>query len=354
MIRQRAALDAMPSYKPGAIPQTDDVAKLSSNENPCEPLPSVVRAITGELAGINRYPSMAVPELRALLAERYDVDPLCLSFGAGSVEVLNQLIAATSGEGDEVIFAWRSFEAYPIVTVANGATPVQVPLLSDERHDLEAMAAAVTDRTRLILLCNPNNPTGATMSTAEVDAFLARVPSDILVVIDEAYVHFNRRPDSADGIDFFRRYDNVAVLHTFSKAYGLAGLRIGYAIAPLEVAENLRKVSVSFAVTALAQRAAVASLAAEAELDARVDELVVERERTVGALRAAGWSVPESEGNFFWLRTGTDTDAVNARLVEAGILVRAFAGEGIRVSIGSPEHNDRVIRVLSDLRQVAE
>jgi histidinol-phosphate aminotransferase len=234
-----------------------------------------------------------------------------------------------------------------------GAVPVPVPLTADERHDLAAMAAAVTERTRLIFICTPNNPTGMTVSAAEIETFLQAVPDDVLVVIDEAYVHFDNAPASADGIDFFRRYDNVAVLHTFSKAYGLAGLRIGYAVAPARVAQHLRSVAVPFGVSALAQTAAIASLDAESELQQRVDLIVAERGRVIAELRAHGWQLPESLGNFVWLRTGERTPEIDQTLREHGVVVRAFGVEGMRITIGSPEMNDRFLAAISHIQPVA-
>ena len=347
MVYQREAIGNLPVYKQGVAPGDSGAFKLSSNENPFPPLPSVMTSIAEALGSIHLYPSMAAPEITARIAERFDVQPDNLAFGAGSVEVASQLIHASAGAGDEVIFAWRSFEAYPILVQVAGATPVPVPLTADERHDLPAMAEAITARTRLIFVCNPNNPTGATVTTAELHAFMEKVPANVLVVVDEAYVHFNTDQESAIGIDFFAQYPNVAVLHTFSKAYGLAGLRLGYAIAPADVAANLRRVSVPFAVTDLAQRAAVASLNAEAELTVRIDTIVAERARVLEGLRALGVNVADSHANFVWLRTGDDTDRVNAVFVANGILARAFPGEGIRISIGSAEANDRFLQAAT-------
>lgn len=342
MIRQRAALDRIPVYKQGAAP-SGDLVKLSSNENPYPPLDSVLDVVRAEAANINRYPEIAASELRARLARLHGVDADHICLGAGSVEVATQLVQASAGEGDEVLFAWRSFEAYPIISTAAGATAVTVPLAADETHDLVAMAEAVTERTRIILLCTPNNPTGATLAADRVDAFLDRVPSDVLVVIDEAYEHFNRDPASVRGIEVFASRPNVAVLRTFSKAYGLAGLRIGYAVAPREVADNLRKVAVPFAVSALAQRAAIASLDAEAELEARIERIVAERSRVERAIAEAGWRIHPSHANFVWLRAGEGTDALVATLLEHRVVARPFAGEGVRVTIGEPHENDRVI-----------
>lgn len=339
-IVQRSSLNAVPAYKQGATPGTGEQAfKLSSNENPYQPLASVTAGLALELGTINQYPDAAAPELLGLLARRLGVEPSNIALGAGSVEVAGQLIHATTNPGDEVLFAWRSFEAYPILTHVAGATPVMVPLDGHGAHDLVAMAEAITERTSLVFICNPNNPTGTVVNAAAVDEFMAKVPSHLLVVIDEAYVHFNTSGDSAIGMDFFRRYPNVAVLHTFSKAYGLAGLRIGYAVAPAAVAANLRKTAIPFGVTSLAQRAAVLSLEHEGELQERIDELINARENLLGQLRAAGIKVTDSQANFIWLSTGEATMQVDAALRAAGIWARAFAGDGIRISIGSPEAN---------------
>jgi histidinol-phosphate aminotransferase len=350
-LRLREDLNAIPGYTPGkAAPQAetgDTVFKVSSNENPYPPLPSVVAAVADQLAFINRYPETAATELTSALCERFGVEPVNVVLGSGSVEVVSQLIRATASEGDEVVFAWRSFEAYPMLARAAGAVPVMVPLTADHRHDLDAMLAAITDRTRLILVCNPNNPTGTTIGDTELDAFLRSVPPHIVVVIDEAYVQFNDRADSPVGIEHFRRHPNVAVAHTFSKAYGLAGMRVGYAIAPEALGIALRKVAIPFGVTNLAQTAAVASLSAEDELAERVTELVRERERVVTALRAAGLEVPESRGNFVWLPLGESTGAAAELMEQEGLLVRPFAGEGLRATIAEPAANDRLIALAA-------
>lgn len=345
----RSGFESIPSYRAGKPAQLGPdglSAKLSSNENPYDPLPSVLDALAAALpASVNRYPSIAAPELTAALAARLDVAPENIAFGAGSVEVASQLIHALAGAGDEVMYAWRSFEAYPILVQLAGATPVQVPLTADGAHDLPAMADAITERTKLIFVCNPNNPTGTTVSQADVEAFMQRVPGNVLVVLDEAYVHFNVDADSAVGLDFFKCYPNVAVLHTFSKAYGLAGLRVGYAVAQPEVADALRKAAVPFALSALAQAGGVASLAAEDELQERIDVLVAERERVTTALRAAGLPILESQANFVWIPAGAASDAITEVFAERGVSVRCFSGDGIRISIGARHENDAVIEV---------
>ncbi len=351
MVLQRDGIEKLPTYIQGkAIP---NAVKLSSNENPYPPLESVREVVRRELDTFNLYPDMGAAALVARIAEHLGVRPQEVALGAGSVEVLGQLIHASAGAGDEVIFAWRSFEAYPILTQVAGATPVPVPLTADERHDFAAMATAVTPRTRLILVCSPNNPTGATVYAEELEAFLAAVPKHVLVVFDEAYVHFNTAEGRAEGLDFFRRHENVAVLHTFSKAYGLAGLRVGYAIAREEVATNLRRVSVPFGVSNVAQTAAIASLDAEAELQQRIDVIVAERARVEAALRAAGWRVLDSLGNFVWLRTGERTPEIDAALQGHGIVARAYGSEGLRVTIGTPEMNDRFLAAIAQIAPVS-
>ncbi|MFW0772279.1 histidinol-phosphate transaminase [Paenarthrobacter nitroguajacolicus] len=349
-VQLRSALRDLPAYKPGksAAVAGSLVHKLSSNENPYPPLPSVQEVVAEAAAGINLYPDMTCGAVTEAVADRWDVPAASVSFGAGSVEVASQIVRAVAGEGDEVIFAWRSFEAYPILTGLAGATAVHVPLTEDERHDLPAMAAAVTDRTRVIFVCTPNNPTGTSVTTGELHTFMEAVPQDVLVVIDEAYVHFNVDPAAAQGIDFFRAYPNVLILHTFSKAYGLAGLRIGYAIAPDYVSAALRAVAIPFGVSALAQKAALASLEAEDEIEARISALVAEREKLHRRLARIGWSVVASEANFVWLRTGEATQELEEIFTKAGVIVRAYPSDGIRISIGTAEANKKALQTAKD------
>ncbi|MGW5969943.1 histidinol-phosphate transaminase [Streptomyces sp. NPDC055186] len=349
----RAELEGIPTYKPGKPAAVDGPVayKLSSNENPYPPLPGVMEAIASAASSFNRYPDMACTALMAELAERFAVPVSHLATGTGSVGIAQQLLQATSGPGDEVIYGWRSFEAYPIITRISGATPVQVPLTPGDVHDLDAMAEAVTDRTRLIFVCNPNNPTGTVVRRAELERFLDRVPRDVLVVLDEAYREFIRDPEVPDGVEIYRERPNVCVLRTFSKAYGLAGLRVGFAIAHEPVAAALRKTAVPFGVSQLAQDAAIASLRAEDELIGRVGSLVCERNRVMDALRAQGWKVPESQANFVWLRLGERTAAFAQACEQAGVVVRPFPGEGTRVTVGETEANDIFLKVTEAFRK---
>ncbi|MDV9176278.1 histidinol-phosphate transaminase [Streptomyces sp. W16] len=352
--RLRAELEGVPAYKPGRAAAAADgpvAYKLSSNENPYPPLPGVMESVTAAAASLNRYPDLACTELVNELADRFGVPVSHLATGTGSVGVAQQLVQATSGPGDEVMYAWRSFEAYPIITRVSGATPVQVPLTPGDVHDLDAMADAVTDRTRLIFVCNPNNPTGTVVRRAELERFLDRVPGDVLVVLDEAYREFIRDMEVPDGVQLYRDRPNVCVLRTFSKAYGLAGLRVGFAIAHEPVAAALRKTAVAFGVSQLAQDAAVASLRAEDELLGRVGSLVGERTRVVDTLRAQGWTVPETQANFVWLRLGERTVDFAAACDRAGVVVRPFAGEGVRITIGETEANDIFLRAAAEFRK---
>ncbi len=351
--RPRAVVDAVPRYQPGkpAVPAGGLTAyKISSNENPFPPLPSVL-AVLGEAAGaINRYPDMANTDLRAAIGRHLGVDPDWIATGTGSVGVLGQIVQAMCDAGDEVVFAWRSFEAYPIVATLAGATAVTVPLTADARHDLPAMAAAITDRTRVVLVCTPNNPTGTCVHADALRDFLATVPPTVLVVIDEAYVEFVTDPDAPDALAILRDHPNVVVLRTFSKAYGLAGLRVGYAVAHPPIADALRVTAVPFGVNSLAQAAAVASLAAYDELEVRVKDLVAERERVEEALAAQGWDLPPSQANFVWFPLGDDTPAFATACAEQALTVRPYGADGARATIGETEASDRLLEIAAAWR----
>ena len=344
--RLRRILDDIPGYKPGATVRAPGgrTFKLSSNECPFGPLPSVAKVIAEAALGVNRYPDNGAEVLTAAIAERFGVPPDHVALGCGSVGVAQQVLTAAAEPDAEVLYAWRSFEAYPGLTALTGATSVTAPL-RDETHDLEAMADAITPQTRLIFVCNPNNPTGTVVHGEDLTRFLDRVPGDCLVVLDEAYHEYIRDESVPDGLDLYRDRPNVAVLRTFSKAYGLAGLRVGFMIGHSPVAQAVRKTMLTFTVNSIAQAAAVASLAAEAELLERVEATVKERTRVREALLADGWTVPPTEANFVWLRLGERTADFAAACTEAGVSVRPFDGEGARVSVGEPEANEILLSV---------
>jgi histidinol-phosphate aminotransferase len=344
----RDCVSRIPAYVAGKPPKPRaglTTYKLSSNENPYPPLPGVVEAAVRAAEQMNRYPDMGNTALYGALADKLGVETGRLALATGSVGLIYQLVLAFCDPGDEVVYAWRSFEAYPIAVTAAGARNVQVPVLADGRHDLDAMVEAITDRTKVVMVCTPNNPTGPSVTQSELDDFLARVPEHVLVVVDEAYVEFVRMSDAVDGVATVLAHDNVVSTRTFSKAYGLAGFRVGYAVAPPQVATALRAVSLPFGVSSVAQAAAVASLAAERELMERVEALVAERERVVKGLADAGLAVPEPQGNFVWFAAGDRTLDLAAAADDLGIVIRPFAGDGARVTIGEREANDRVIEL---------
>ena len=343
--RLRPELADLPAYTPGRT--VPGAIKLASNETVHPPLPSVLKAITASADTINRYPDnghLALKEqLSEYLASDGEFGPERIAVGCGSVSLCQQLIQITCSVGDEVVFGWRSFEVYPLQVRVAGATPVQVPL-RDETFDLDAMLAAVTERTRLIFVCNPNNPTSTVVDPDELARFVAAVPSDILVVIDEAYVEYIRDglvPDSLGLADYF---SNVVVLRTFSKAYGLAGLRVGYAVGDPEVITALGKVYVPFTASTISQAAAIASLQAADELLARTDAVVAERRRVSAELAALGYTFPPSQANFVWLPLRERTAGFARAAAEAKVLVRPYGDAGARVTIGAPEENDAFLR----------
>ncbi len=337
-VHVRADLDQLPEYVPGrSLP---GVLKLASNEVSAGPLPSVVAAISAAAAGVNRYPDNGVAALVDRLSARLAISSSQLTVGAGSVALCQQLVQASCGPADEVLFAWRSFEAYPIISQVHGAWPRTVPLRGDHTHDLPAMLEAITPATRLIFVCNPNNPTGTAVRRDELVAFLDEVPDDVLVALDEAYHEFVTDPLVPDGVTLGRRRGNLAVLRTFSKAYGLAGLRVGYCVAPEPITTALHKVSVPFSVNSLAQVAALASLDVADELLARCREVSAERDRMRAELLAMGYPVPDSQANFVWLPLGEQTAAFTEHCLDHKIVIRAFPHDGARVTIGEEAEND--------------
>ncbi|MGO3885608.1 MAG: histidinol-phosphate transaminase [Mycetocola sp.] len=346
-VRLRPEIAGLPPYRQGR-PAASDALKLSSNENPFPPLPGVIDAVIGD-GLINRYPDATAARLRHVLAERFSVSADEVHIGAGSVSIIAQLLLAVAGPGDSVVYAWRSFEAYPSLVTVTGASSIQVPLTDDYQHDLPAMAQAITAQTRAVIVCTPNNPTGGIVTEDSLREFLAQVPSDVLVILDEAYREFVTDPRIADGATIVAEYPNVVLLRTFSKAYGLAGLRVGYAIGDTTILDAARATAIPLAVTGLAENAALESLTREDELTERVAVLVARRAEQINAVRAAGLAVPDAEGNFFWLDAGEQTVAVADILEQHGIIGRAFPGSGIRVSIGEQEATARLSAAAAEI-----
>lgn len=361
-VELRPEVASLPAYVPGARPAPGaKIHKLSSNENPFPPLPSVVAQLTEVLGDINRYPDMAATDLLEALAEHLNgagvggaaagaaralatpVVPDNIAVGTGSAGVLGDILACVVRPGDEVIYPWRSFEAYPLMVAIAGGVSVQVPLAADLSIDVRALADAVTDKTRVILVCTPNNPTGPAVTHQEVIDLLESVPSHVLVVVDEAYLEFVRQDGAVDGVALLADYPNALVLRTFSKAYGLAGLRVGYAVGAPEVISGIRSTATPFGVSTLAQRAGVLSLTAYDELLERVDVVVQERTRVVAALADQGWDIPDTQANFVYFPVEDRALEFGAAATAAGILVRPFDGYGVRVSLGDHEANDALI-----------
>jgi histidinol-phosphate aminotransferase len=341
--RIRADLAGVPGYVPGRT--VEGAIKLASNEVSAGPLPSVMNAISRAGSVVNRYPDNGAAELIDRLAARFDVGRDQVAVGCGSVALCHQLVQITCHDGDEVLFPWRSFEIYPIASQVTGAKPTMIPLTEDARLDVDALLAAVSPATRLMFVCTPNNPTGPALRGDELTRIIENTPPDTLLVIDEAYREFVADPEVPDGIEVVKKAwaqgrSNVAVLRTFSKAYGLAGLRVGFCVGSEPVIEALRKVYVPFGVNSLAQVAAIASLDAEDELLARCRDIVAERVRVRDALLEMGYRVPDSQANFVWLPMGERTAEFNEHCLDHKVVVRAFVPEGVRVTVGEPAEND--------------
>lgn len=333
----------LPAYKQGK--SIAGGFKLSSNENPFPPLPGVLEAVLSASSNFNRYPNAAAPELTSLLAGIHGVSEDQVVIGAGSVSLLVQLIQAAAGAGDEVLYSWRSFEAYPWMPTLTGAVSVRVDNTPDHRHDLDAMLAAITDKTRVVIVCSPNNPTSTIVGHDEFVAFMDRVPANLLVILDQAYIEFTTDESAVSGMALLAGYPNLVVLRTFSKAYGLAGLRLGYGIGDSAVIAAARTTGIPLGITDQAQLAGIASLASEAQLAERVAVIAERRDALWQGLVALGIDVPRPHGNFVWLPLGEHTAAAAELYAENGMVVRAFAPEGLRISVGEHESVEKLLEV---------
>ncbi|HXH34127.1 MAG TPA: histidinol-phosphate transaminase [Plantibacter sp.] len=347
-VRLRPEITGLPRYKQGKAAAAD-AFKLSSNEVPFPPLDAVLAAITETAAQAHRYPDGAALALREALAERNGVTAERIHVGAGSVALLSQFITAAAGPGDEVVYAWRSFEAYPVLVTVAGATAVPIPNRTDGSHDLDAMAAAITDRTRVVIVCTPNNPTGTIVEREAFVSFLDSVPSDVLVLLDEAYREFVTDEDAINGIPLLGAHPNLVVLRTFSKAYGLAGLRVGWAIGHELVLDGARNAAIPLSSTAPAQQAALAGLEGAEEIRARVGVITERRDALAAALREQGWFIPEAQGNFLWFGLGVHTEAANDVFLAHGIVGRMFAADGVRITIGEPESVEPLLAAAAEV-----
>jgi histidinol-phosphate aminotransferase len=352
----RPAVDALPTYRPGkgaaqaeAEHGITDAIKLASNENPDAPLDSIVAAVTLAATGANRYADHRATELRQRIARWLGVDGQQVTVGAGSVGLLQQIFLAYVDPGDVVVYPWPSFEVYPVYTRLTAGTAVTTPLTAQHAFDLDALADAITPDTRMVVLATPNNPTGTAVATSDLLTLLRHIDSRTVVVIDEAYREF-LDPSFGDPVhDLLPHHSNVVVTRTFSKAHGLAGIRAGYAIAHPDMIAAIDKTLFPFAVSALAQAAALAAIEAEDQISARVAQIVAERRRVVGALTTAGWLIPDGQANFVYLPLGDRTDQIYLSLERRGVVTRPFSGQGIRITIGSADQNSRFLQTLAEV-----
>lgn len=346
MVALRSSLISLPTYVPGR--KMPGAALLASNESPYGPLPSVAARLAHP-ADTTRYPDMAASALVEAIAGHHALPVDRIAVGAGSSEVCAQLLHSVVRHGDEVVFGWRSFEAYPLLTTVAGGQAVRVPLRA-HTLDLAALAAAVTDRTRLVFLCNPNNPTSTAVTAADLRRFLAAIPEHVLVVIDEAYREYADPAVVPDAIEIFGDRPNVVVARTFSKAYALAGLRVGYCVGPTDIIAGVRKTQVPFSIGSLAQDAAIVALGEAAEVARRARLTVSERTRMTDRLRAFGFDLPVSQANFVWLPLGADSAAFTGHCLAGGVAVRPFPDEGVRVTVGLAEENDLFLALAEKWR----
>src|SRR3954463_4815858 len=319
-----------------AVP--DDVAMMASNESPDPPLPAVVDAVTKVLGTLNRYPDPSNSRLRGALSDRYGVPASRIAIGNGSVEILMAAGEALLEPGAELVYAWPSFSVYPHLAAASGATEIRVALDAGERHDLEAMAREITVATRLVIVCNPNNPTSTALPLDDIAAFVAEVPKHVAVILDEAYCEFNLLDDPDASIDLLDRHPNLVLLRTFSKAYGLAGLRVGYALCGSQEFRNaVDAVRQPFYCNAAAQAAAIAALRSQDEIAARVERNLAERLSLADGLERMGLEPAESQANFVWFDLPADAD-------ERGV-VRGLAERQVLVRAGTPLGREGALRV---------
>ncbi len=358
----RPALAELQPYEPGKPVEEvqrelglERVVKLASNEGPFGPFPAALEALERSTRELNRYPDGGAFRLRTALAERHGVDFAQVALGAGADGVIDCVTQATLDPGDELVIGWPSFPSYVIDARKLGAVPRTVPL-RDHRYDLDGLLAAIGPRTKLVCVCHPNNPTGTSSSRAELDAFFARVPEHVLVVLDQAYFEYIDDPDYADGIeDYFKAGRGVLVLRTFSKIYGLAGLRIGYGIGPEPVVAAIGKVRRAFDLNLQAQAAALASLGDEGELERRRRANADGRGAIVRALVDAGFDVARpAVANFVYADVGEDARPLFEALLREGVIVRPLSGFGaptaIRVTVGTAEENAIFAEALARVR----
>ena len=330
-----------------------ELTKLASNETPWEPNPAVLEAIGKAAHSLNRYPDPTGTKLRQAIGHRYDMPTSKVTLGNGSCEILLAAATAMLEPGAEIVYAWPSFSMYPHLAAMTGARAIEVPLDDDDTHDLEAMARETTAATRIVVACNPNNPTATAISTAEIDAWVAELPRHVAVILDEAYVEFQTLEDPDASLDLLKKHPNLVILRTFSKVYGLCGLRVGYALGSEQFKQACDVVRQPFSVNMLAQAAATEALKHQDDIATRVERTVIERVHVESELGDRGLATSDGEANFTWVNLGDhDEDAVMRGLGERGVIVRAgkdLGGPGhLRVTFGTRPENDRFLQALDE------
>jgi histidinol-phosphate aminotransferase len=331
-----------------------ELVKLASNETPYPPHPQVLEAVEAELRTLNRYPDPEKSALRRRLAERTGVPAGRIAIGNGSCEILLSAASAMLEPGAELVYAWPSFSIYPHMAAMSGARALTVPLTEAGEHDLEAMAREVTAATRLVIVCNPNNPSGTALPPAVIDGWVGELPRQVAVLLDEAYVEFSTLQDPDESLDLLERHPNLVILRTFSKVYGLCGLRAGYALGSEAFRLAVDRVRQPFSVNALAQAAAVEALEHQDEVERRVERNAIERLHVETELAERGLQTTDSQANFSWVMLGDrDEDEIVEGLAERGVIVRAGKALGqegaMRVTYGTRPENDRFLAALDDL-----
>jgi len=350
-----ARVNAIPVYPAASTYAFDgDLVKLASNETPFSPHPQVLEAVEAQLRTLNRYPDPAKSVLRGRLSERTGVDPGRIAIGNGSCELLLAGAEAMLEPGAEVVYAWPSFSIYPHLAAMTGARAIEVPLTESQEHDLDAMASEVTAATRVLIVCNPNNPTATALPPSAIDAFLFAIPRSVAVILDEAYIEFDTLQDPDESLDLLEKHPNLLLLRTFSKIYGLCGLRVGYALGSEEFRLAVDRVRQPFSVNALALAAATEALNHQDELERRVEQTAIERIHLESELEERGFETTDSQANFSWVSLGDrdETEIVDG-LAKQGVIVRAgnaLGQEGwMRVTYGIRQENDRFLAALDQL-----
>ncbi|HEX4733886.1 MAG TPA: histidinol-phosphate transaminase [Thermoleophilaceae bacterium] len=344
--------EVAPYPKAATYAHGGNLVKLASNETPWGPAQPVLDAIAEVAGSLNRYPDPGGTQLRKRLAERYDTNPERIALGNGSCDILLGAAQALLEPGAEIVYAWPSFSMYPHLAALTGARAITVPLTEDGRHDLDAMLAEITAATRICVICNPNNPTGTALPLEEIAGFAERLPSHVALIVDEAYVEFNLLQDADDSLDLLKRHNNVVLLRTFSKVYGLCGLRVGYALCPEGFRDAVDRIRQPFSVNSLAQAAAAEALLHQHEVARRVERTAIERLHVESELESRGLAVAPSQANFSWVAV-EDEEAVLTGLEERGVIVRGGGALGdpghVRVTYGTREENDRFLAALDDV-----